>query len=131
MKFGIVVLLFAGLAGNAPAQPTASTESWTRLTQLAPGTEIRVSLSNRKTVRGDLQSATPDSLAIHSAAGQETLMRAEIKRIQVKRKGHRGRNALIGLAIGAGGGLAAGAAIDHSDKGTLNLISFLTSAKPS
>ncbi|SPF36137.1 hypothetical protein SBA4_1820007 [Candidatus Sulfopaludibacter sp. SbA4] len=50
-------------------------------------TEIRVALSSGKTVLGDLQSATPDSLAIHTAASQETLVRAEIKTVQVKRQG--------------------------------------------
>src|ERR1022692_1130371 len=89
MKFSIVVLLLAGLAGNAPAQPPASPEGWASLSQVAPGTEIRVALSGGRTVRGSL----------------------------VKRKGHRGRNALIGAAIGAGGGLAIGAAVDRHDSG--------------
>ena len=117
MKFSIVVLLLAGLAGNAPAQPPASPEGWASLSQVAPGTEIRVALSGGRTVRGSLEKAIPDALAINAAARQETLSRAEIKTVQVKRKGHRGRNALIGSAIGAGGGLAIGAAVDRHDSG--------------
>jgi hypothetical protein len=42
------------------------------------------------------------------------LPRADIQRARVKRRSRRGHHALIGLAIGAGGGLAAGAALDHS-----------------
>jgi hypothetical protein len=85
--------------------------------QLVPGTEIRAGLSGGRTAGGTVQSATPDSLVIQSTAGQEKLLRADIKRVQVKGKGRRGRNALIGLVIGAGGGLAVGAAVDSHDKG--------------
>jgi hypothetical protein len=63
-----------------------------------------------------VQKVTSDSLAINTTASQETLARTEIRRVQLKRKGRRGRNALIGLLIGAGGGLAVGAAIDHGQR---------------
>jgi len=118
MEFSIVGLLFAALAGNAPAQQQASSESWANLSQLVPGTEIRVVLSGGRTLRGHLQRVTSDSLAINAATSQETLSRAEIKRVQLKRKGRRGRNTLIGLLIGTGGGLAIGAAADHSARDT-------------
>jgi hypothetical protein len=115
-KLSIAVLLFAGLAGNAPARQQGPSESWTSLVQLVPGTEIRVGLSGGRTVQGSVQKVTSDSLAINTTASQETLARTEIRRVQLKRKGRRGRNALIGLLIGAGGGLAVGAAIDHGQR---------------
>jgi len=121
-KLSIAVLLFAGLAGNAPAQQQAVTESWANLIQLVPGTEIRVALSGGRTVRGTVQKVTSDSLAINATASQETIARTEIKRVELKRKGRRGRNALIGLLIGTGGGLAVGAAIDHSDRAGFNIF---------
>ena len=40
------------------------------------------------------------------------LARTAIRRIELKRPGHRGRNTLLGLGVGAGVGLAAGAAHD-------------------
>ena len=116
-KLGVVALLFAALAAKAPAQPHASPGSWANLSQLAPGTEIRVALSGGRTLRGFLQRVTPDSLAINAPTSQETLSRADIKRVQVKRTGHRGRNTLIGLLSGTGGGLAIGAAVDHGTGG--------------
>ena len=122
MEFRIVALLFAGLAGNAPAQQQASTERWVNLIQLAPGTEIRVALSGGRTVRGYLQNVTSDSLAINATTSQETLLRTEIKGVQLKGKGRRGRNTLIGLLIGTGGGLAVGAAVDHSDRGSFDFF---------
>jgi len=121
-KLSIAVLLFVGLAGNAPAQQQAVPESWANLIQLVPGTEIRVALSGGRTVRGTVQKVTSDSLAINATASQETLARTEIKRVELKRKGRRGRNALIGLLIGTGGGLAVGAAIDHSDRTGFNIF---------
>jgi hypothetical protein len=59
---------------------------------------------------------TSDSLDINAATRQETLPRAEIRMVQLKRNGHRWRNTLIGLAIGGGGGLAIGAAVDHGNR---------------
>ncbi len=122
MGFSIVALLFAGLAGNAPAQQQASTERWATLIQLAPGTEIRVALSGGRTVRGYLQKVTSDSLAINAATGQETLLRAEIGKVQLKRQGRRWRNTLIGFLIGTGGGLAVGAIVDHKTGGSFDLL---------
>jgi hypothetical protein len=43
---------------------------------------------------------------------QETLSRQDIQRVSLKRPGHRGRNTLIGLAIGTGSGLALGSVLD-------------------
>ncbi|HYW44565.1 MAG TPA: hypothetical protein VE959_17015 [Bryobacteraceae bacterium] len=112
----MVAFSVAALAVNATAQQ-APTASWTNLGQLAPGTEVRVLLSDGKTVRGFLQKATSDSLAINATTSQETLSRQDVKRVLLKRQGHRGRNTLIGLAAGAGGGLALGAAVDHGSSG--------------
>ncbi|HEY2015562.1 MAG TPA: hypothetical protein VGH38_18790 [Bryobacteraceae bacterium] len=55
-------------------------------------------------------------LAINATTSQEMLVRQNVKRVQLKRPGHRGRNTLIGLGLGAAGGLVAGAGIDHSAK---------------
>jgi hypothetical protein len=114
MGFGVEVLLLAVLAASAGAQPQSSTGSWANLSQVAPGAETRVSLSGGRTLRGFLQKVTPDSLAINATTSQETLLRTDIKRVDLKRNGHRGRNTLIGLGIGAGGGLAIGAAADRN-----------------
>jgi hypothetical protein len=59
-----------------------------------------------------MQRLTPESLAINATTSQETLSRQDIRRVALKRPGHRGRNTLLGLAIGTGAGLAAGAGVD-------------------
>lgn len=112
-ELSVIALLFAG---NVPAQQQeASAQGWNNLIQLAPGAPVRVALAGGRTVRGDLQKVTSDSLTVSENGNQQNLPRTEIGRVQLKRKGHRGRNALIGLAIGAGGGLAIGAASDRHD----------------
>ena len=110
-------LLTATLAATATAQPARPIANWANLNQLVTGAEIRVTLANGKTLRGFMQRVTPESLAINATTSQETLSRQDIRRVDLKRPGHRGRNTLIGLATGTGVGLAAGAVADsHSGR---------------
>ncbi len=111
-RFLMAALLAGALAPTGSAQRVKPIANWANLNQLVPGTEIRVTLATGKVLRGFVQGVTPDSLAINATTGQETLVRQEIRKVAQKRPGHRGRNTLIGLAIGTGAGLAAGAGID-------------------
>ena len=105
-------LLAATLAATAAVQQAKPIANWANLNQLVTGAEIRVTLANGKTLRGFMQRVTPESLAINATTSLETLSRQDIRRVDLKRPGHRGRNTLIGLAIGTGAGLAAGAGVD-------------------
>ena len=105
-------LLAATLATTAAAQPAKPIANWANLNQLVTGAEVRVTLANGKALRGFMQRVTPESLAIHATTSQEKLSRPDIRRVELKRPGHRGRNTLIGLAVGTGVGLAAGAVAD-------------------
>src|ERR1039457_5062908 len=105
-------LLAATLAASAAAQQAKPIANWANRNQLVTGAEIRVTLANGKTLRGFMQRVTPESLAINATTSQETLYRQDIRRVALKRPGHRGRNTLIGLAIGTGTGLAVGAGVD-------------------
>jgi hypothetical protein len=110
-------MIAVAVAVSATAQQGKPVAQWANLNHLDNGSEIRVVLAGGKTVHGFLQSVSPDSLAINAATSQEALSRQDIKVVSQKRPGHRGRNTLIGLAIGTAGGLATGAAIDHGDHG--------------
>ena len=103
----LVVLVISALtaAAQSPLQ------DWNQVKALAPGTEIRVERSGGPSVRGQLQNATDESLVIAGGSAQQTLPRPQVARVSVRGKGHRGRNAVIGLAVGAGVGLAIGFAI--------------------
>jgi hypothetical protein len=105
-------LLAGTLAATAAAQQAKPIANWANLNQLVTGTEIRVTLADGKTMRGFMQRVTPESLAINATTSQETLSQQDIRRVALKRPGHRGRNTLIGLAVGTGVGLAAGAVAD-------------------
>jgi hypothetical protein len=91
----------------------AQSGDWGTVQALAPGESIKVALQNGSTTRGKFQSANNTGLMIAAGAGQETLLRENIRSVSVKHNGHRGRHALIGAAIGAGAGLGIGVAIDN------------------
>jgi hypothetical protein len=115
--------LVAALAATAAAQPAKPIANWANLNQLVTGAEIRVTVADGKTLRGFMQRVTPESLAINATTSQETLSRQDVRRVALKRPGHRGRNTLIGLAIGTGAGLAVGAGLDSQSRGPYDLFS--------
>lgn len=99
-------------AAQAPAQ------NWNNVKALTVGTQVRIAVGSR-TVNGDLQSVTDDSLAVNSGKGQEMFTRQEVKQVSTKKMGHRLRNTLLGLGIGTGAGVGTGVAIGHAhDCGT-------------
>jgi hypothetical protein len=106
MKFTLLIALTAALAS---AQKT----NWTNVQTLTIGEEIKASLESGSSFRGELQKVTDESLIMLAAGSQQTLPRAQIKKVATKGASHRGRNALIGLGIGAGAGFGTGTAVDH------------------
>jgi hypothetical protein len=116
MRFVSLIVLTLGIA--AAQQP-----EWDNVKRIAKDTEIRVSLfgsngSDGKSYRGQLQSATDDSLMMVAASSQETLARAQIKKVSTKKKGHRLRNTLIGAGVGVAAGAVIGVA-SNQDEGFL------------
>jgi hypothetical protein len=93
-------------------QLAAQPRAWNSVKAVAPGAPVRVAGPRPGTIQGVLQSVTDDSLVLNAGAGLETFSITQIKRISVKERGHRGRNALVGLGIGAGIGLVLGAVGD-------------------
>ena len=97
-----------------PSKPS----NWASLAQLAPRAEIRVSLNQGENLTGSLLSVSDDSLVIETGNGERSLPRADVTRVQVKRTGRRVRHALIGMAVGAGGGLITVAALHDAKECT-------------
>jgi hypothetical protein len=108
IRAAAVLFVFAlAAAAQSPAQ------NWNNIKALSVGTSVRISVGSR-TVRGQVQGVTDESLVVDSGKGQEMFTRQEVMRASVKKQGHRGRHTLIGLGAGAAIGgviLAAG----HSD----------------
>ena len=77
---------------------------------IAPGTDVRVAAGAAKPIQGKLDSVTDTDVVIRQATGTQSIPRAEIRSLAVKKKGHRMRNTFIGLGVGTAGGLGIGAA---------------------
>jgi hypothetical protein len=117
MKLVIGMFVAVGIVmAQSPSTSAGNTgkSDWANVTRLTIGDDVRVSTANGKSFRGQLQSSTADSLIMTAANTQQTLARAQVVKIATKGKSHRARNTLIGAGIGAGAGLAIGAAGDHS-----------------
>lgn len=107
------LLLFAlGFAALCSTYCQGQSE-WSVVQQLPSGQDVKIVLKQGGSRRGSFESANDAGIVIRSGNGEQTLSRDQVARILVKRKSHRGRNALIGAGIGAGAGLGAGAAIDN------------------
>lgn len=101
---GCLLALCASGYSQSAALPHG--RNWNNITALSPGTEVRLELSGSRSLRGSVHGVTDDSLAVDSTSGQETFTRQQVMRVSVRKQSHRGRNALIGLGVGAGVALA-------------------------
>jgi hypothetical protein len=109
-RLGILFLLTAAMLA---AQKT----NWANVKNLTIGAEIRVSIEGGKNFRGEVQNVTDEALIIVAASSQESLPRAQVRKVATKGESHRLRNTLIGLGVGAGAGLGIGAGVDSGCKG--------------
>jgi hypothetical protein len=105
-SFWILSLILPAAAQNG---------AWESVQALTPGTDVQVRLTSGESARGPLGLVSDRSVALTLKNGQRMFARQEIARLSVKMPGHRKRNALIGLAVGTGGGIAAGAAMDAGE----------------
>ena len=97
--------------------PAAIAQSdWATVQAMPQGAGVRLLLTSGESVRGRLNSVSDAQLVLIEAKGPRSLTRSEISKVALKNKGHRGRNALIGLGIGAGAGLALGAGVDANNQ---------------
>src|SRR5579862_5279739 len=81
-----------------------NTSNWNTVMALTAGTDVRV-MNGSRTVSGRLDRVSDNSLVIIVGKAAESFDRQQVLTVSVKTGGHRKRNALIGLAVGAGAGL--------------------------
>jgi hypothetical protein len=81
---------------------------------LTVGAEIEVKTTDSKRYHGDFKSVDPEVLVMTTPSGEERLPNASVSRVSIKKIGHRGRNTLIGLGIGAAVGVIWGAIGDSN-----------------
>lgn len=101
----ILMLGFIGLIPANAAEPKSTQANWESLKQLAPGQQIQIVLKDAKSYHGQFQSVSDNALVLRLAAGEQTFERQNVLRVSKRGRSHRGRNALIGLAIGGGAGV--------------------------
>jgi hypothetical protein len=103
-----LVLMTAALA--------AETNNWNAVKALVPDTNVRIT-SGARVVNGKVVRITDETVVMASGSGQEMFTRDEVSLVSAKKPGHRKRNALIGLASGAGAGLIIGVAARNGSGG--------------
>jgi hypothetical protein len=102
------------LAATVAAQSNSS--NWNNVKELTAGTDVRITRASHN-VSGKIVSVTDETMVVSSGKGQETFKQQEVTRVSLRKKGHRARNALIGLGVGAGVGLGVGGAADADCSG--------------
>ena len=98
----ILLLLCGGLSLEA--------QSWDTLRALKPGDHIKVIDSAAATHTGVFSAFSADAISLTTGAGELAIERARVRRVQVRSGSRRGRNAIIGAAIG----VALGATVDQT-----------------
>ena len=84
-------------------------ESWDNLRQLRAGEGIEVVDAKMKSHRGAFATYTKEGISLRQNGREMTIPRAEVASVKRRGESHRRRNVLLGVAIGAAGGLAVGA----------------------
>ena len=91
----------------APAQ--SGEDSWDRLGQLRVGQRIEVVTAKLKSVQGSFTGCSDQVVSLRLGQDEVSIPRCEVFSVKDRRRSHRRRDVLLGLAIGAAGGLAVGA----------------------
>ena len=117
-SIGFLLLALLGACfstGTASGQdPQGRSSSWDNLKSLTLGQEIRVVMNNVKSYQGAFESLNDDGMTLRQAAGEQTLARKDVLRASQKiGRDHGVRNTLVGMAVGAGAGLATGLTANH------------------
>ena len=99
------VLMLATIAGaQAPEQ------SWDNLKTLREGEKIQVVDQKLKSLKGTFVSFSDEAVTLQVGKDTVAVQRADVFRVSSQKGMGRGKHALVGLAIGAGAGLALGMA---------------------
>jgi hypothetical protein len=121
----LILVPFASLllSGQSPEN------LWQNLNQLRPGQRIEVVDGKMKSTAGTFSAVTEEGLSLQVGKHVISIPRANVFSVKDRTVSHRGRNTLIGLAVGAGAGLAIGAikgATYHEEGETAVFVSVWT-----
>jgi hypothetical protein len=99
------------LLALAPLLLTAQSpeNNWDNIKRLRAGQQIAVVNEKMKTATGKFSAVTEDAISLQVDNITVSIPRANVFSVKDRTASHRGRNTLIGLAVGATAGLAVGA----------------------
>ncbi len=86
--------------------------TWESLKQLQVGQKIEVIEMNLKSLKGTLTAVSEEAISLRTKQGEVSVERANVFRVSDREHTRRGRNALIGAAIGGGVGVGLGVPAD-------------------
>ena len=91
---------------SLPAQEPGE-HSWDNLQQLRVGQKIEVVDTHLKKLKGTFLSFSEEAISLRVGKDEVGVQREDVFRVSLREKSKRLRKALIGMAIGAGAGVAA------------------------
>ncbi len=100
---------------SLPAQEPGE-HSWENLQQVRVGQKIEVVDTNLKKLKGTFLSFSEEAISLRVKKQEVGVQREDVFRVSLREKSKRLRNALIGLAIGAGAGVAAAEIFVRTDQ---------------
>ena len=117
--FALGLALTVALAGVTPAaaQGTPTTGNWAAVQALTAGERVVVKTTDDGRKTGRFDSADDLQLVITRGGRRVAYARDRVRLVQINRGTSRGKGALLGAAIGGGGGLAIGAGVYDSADG--------------
>ncbi len=110
LVISMVVVAFFLPTPVAAQQSNAAQGDWSRITSLAGGTNLSIKLKSGKRVKGNLVSVSDAGISMSGKDKPMELKREEIRSIYRVTSKSAKKSTLIGLAAGAGAGLAIGLA---------------------
>ena len=104
----------------------AGHDSWENLKQLQPGQRIEVVDMKLKSVKGTFVSFSAEAISLRVMSDEVSVKRPDVMRVSLRENSKRTRNLLIGLGIGAAGGLAAGVGLMERETGYAGAVAGTT-----
>ena len=108
-----------------PQSPPSGESDWGNLRQLRVGDKVEVVRYNLSKHKGKMLAWTEESISLRLKNRDVTISREEVYRVTQLSKGHRGRNVLIGLGLGAAVGTLIGRAQWCSGEPGFNACTFV------
>ena len=103
----------------------AQESQWQNLAQIRPGTKVQVVEQSLKSTSGRFVRFSETDLTLKVENKEVVVLRDQVNRVSITGK-NRKRNTLIGLAAGAGAGLALGAAVMERESGYAGAVAGST-----